>query len=74
MSSLVEELDTSEDEHSNKGENVLVDVSPNIGLAVLMIAWTRKLVGVPDQVYIQCGHDKHGPGRRYHIKKPRIAR
>jgi hypothetical protein len=36
--------------------NLLVNVSPNIALAVLLIARTRELVGVPDEVYIQRGY------------------
>lgn len=39
--------------------HLLINVSSNIGLAVFMIAWTGKLVGMPDQVYIQCGHNQH---------------
>ena len=39
--------------------HLLINVSSNIGLAVFMIAWTEKLVGMPDQVYIQCGHNQH---------------
>lgn len=61
LSSLVEESDTLVNEYPTKRVNLLVDVSPNISLAVLMIAWTSKLVGVPGKVYIQCGYDKHGP-------------
>jgi hypothetical protein len=39
--------------------HLLINVSPNIGLAVFLIARTRKLVGMPDQVNVQCRHNKH---------------
>jgi hypothetical protein len=39
--------------------HLLINVSSNISLAVFMIAGTGKLVGVPDQVYIQCRHNQH---------------
>jgi hypothetical protein len=39
--------------------HLLINVSSNIGLAVFMIAGTGKLVGMPDQVYIQRGHNQH---------------
>lgn len=40
-------------------EDLLIDVSPNDGLAIFVIAWTRELVRMPDQIYIQCGHNEH---------------
>ena len=55
MSSLNGESETVVKVYAMK-VNPLVDESPNVVLAVLLIARTRKLVGVPDQVYIQRGH------------------
>jgi len=39
--------------------NLLINVSSDIDLAIFVITRTRKLVGMPDQVYIQCRHNKH---------------
>lgn len=39
--------------------HLLINVSSNISLAVFMIAGTKKLVGMPDQVYIQRRHNQH---------------
>jgi hypothetical protein len=53
--------------------NILINVSPNIDFAVFMIARTSKLMGMPDQVYVQCGHNEPVLRRRYQIKKSRMA-
>ena len=37
----------------------LINVSSNIGLAVFMVTGTKKLVGMPDQVYIQRRYNQH---------------
>jgi len=48
---------------------IVIDVSPNVDPAVLVIAGGRQLVGMPDQVYIQCGHNEHMLRRRDQIEK-----
>jgi hypothetical protein len=50
-------------------EDPLIYVSPNVGPAVFVIAGGRQLVGMPDQVYIQCGHNEHMLRRRDQIEK-----